>query len=100
MKSLKAHLREQMAGFVENPEPAPDDTEIFWVLPENAQACEVFLACASQWKLYPATGKRMALDYVALEAVMRMLQVAEPPELFAKIRAMESAALKEIYGNG
>lgn len=74
----------------------PDDSaDDGLVLPENWPAVELFLACATQWHRAGMAGLPTGLDYVALEAAMRMTGVADTdrPELFAAVRIIEHAAL-------
>ena len=74
-------------------EASGGDVEIW---PDNILAVRVFLAMSTQWRvgLAGATG----LDYGALPAVMRLMQVppGERRIVFNDLRALEDAALETI----
>lgn len=61
---------------------------------ENAVAWEVFVACASQWRL--AGMAAVGLDYAAVAAVMGLLGLpdADRRACFHRVRVMEAAALE------
>lgn len=70
--------------------------QIFWLWPEHVRTLEVWLACATQWRVGPhgATG----LDYAGIEAMFRIRRLADAqdaPELFHELQLMERATLKE-----
>lgn len=70
--------------------------QIFWCWPEHVRTLEVWLACATQWRVGPhgATG----LDYAGIEAMFRIRRLADAqdaPELFHELQLMERATLKE-----
>ncbi len=67
------------------------EPEPFAVLPENAQAVELFLLSSSQWRF--AEGCPTSLDYPGMEAAARLAEIDLTPELFADIRIMERAAV-------
>lgn len=64
--------------------------------PENWAALEVFAALGTQWRTGAAGAT--GLDYGVLPGVMDLLCVAPDDRraLFADIRVMEGAALKEM----
>lgn len=70
------------------------------VWPENWRAWLLFCEMSGQWRVTPA-GDRMGLDYTPLFARMdRMGLDGEAwDEMFADIRAIESAALDQIAAN-
>ncbi|WP_428735732.1 DUF1799 domain-containing protein [Thermomonas sp.] len=63
--------------------------------PECVPSVEVFLACATQWRL-DASGAPIGLDYPALEAVMRMLGIDDLRQVFADVQVMEAEVLAVI----
>lgn len=74
---------------------ADDANDVCEVWPENRQALEVFLALQTQWRT-GALGGVLGLDYTALEAVLRMMQVTDQPTMFEDMQIMERAALEEL----
>lgn len=77
---------------------APSDEEVdVPVLPENWEALELFLACATQWRHVPMGGVT-GLDYTALYSVMAMHQVAatEQRERLAQVQRIERGALQAM----
>lgn len=60
---------------------------------------EVFLACATQWRL-DASGAPIGLDYPALETVMRMLGTDDVRQTFADVQVMEAEALQVFSAAG
>lgn len=73
----------------EGPEGEPDE---FGVLPENWEAVEAFIACATQWRV-DSRGTLLALRYADVEVVLRHRGL--DAEAFDKIQIMESAARTE-----
>ncbi|OLO06879.1 hypothetical protein BTW08_15415 [Salinicola sp. MH3R3-1] len=69
----------------------------FEVLPENWDALELFLDCATQWKHAPMGGLT-GLDYAAVRVVMEIHTVppAEFRDRFQQIRLLERGALKAM----
>lgn len=67
------------------------------VLPENWDALELFLACATQWR-YAPMGGATGLDYTALQSVMTMHQVpaTEQRERLAQVQRIERGALQAM----
>lgn len=68
----------------------------YYVLPENWQALELFLICQEQWHRAGLEGMRVGLDYLQLEAVMRMEGVTDQRVEFRRVRAIESGALEAM----
>ncbi len=66
------------------------------VWPENAAALEVFLACATQWRMAPMGGVT-GLDYAGVEATLRLLRVPDRRAVFRDLQVMEHAALKALH---
>lgn len=54
---------------------------------------EVFLACATQWRLDAACNP-LGLHYPALWAVMRMLGTTDVRQAFADVQVMEAEVLR------
>jgi len=69
-----------------------DDKPTFEVWPENWEAVVLFCRLSTQWKL-GAFGGFIGLDYVAVDATMRLLKIRQRERLFGQIQLMESAAL-------
>lgn len=77
-------------GVAESKEP-----ERFLVLEENWEACRLFTDCSGQWRL-SALGELLALDYNAVDVVMRRKGYADSAELFTQLQVVEHSALKII----
>lgn len=80
--------RDQVADFVG---PGSGDFEVF---PENWDAVQVFMACATQWRV--SDHRAVGLDYNGLLAVMQLRDTQERRDTFERVRILESAALKEF----
>lgn len=77
-------------------EAAASAPGVYEVLPANWPAVQLFLACASQWRI-GADGLPLALDYAGVLAAARMRNGAAPDRaLFAALQVLEHAALKEL----
>lgn len=65
--------------------------------PQHAEAVGVFSTLLTQWRMTPS-GKLLGLDYAAIPPVLQLLGVGRKKwgELFAQLRIMEAAAVKEI----
>jgi hypothetical protein len=63
-------------------------------LPEELQkpVC-LFFALGTQWRHAGMTGLRIGLDYTAIEATARMLDIEMTPQLLVDLRVMEDEAL-------
>lgn len=71
-----------------------DDDPRFNVLPENHDAVQVFLACATQWRwISGLKAIRQGLRYDAVESVMRMMAIADPADTFQRLRVLEDQVL-------
>jgi hypothetical protein len=68
------------------------------VEPENWNACRLFVAMDTQWKMLPVQVKRgtallrTGLDYSGLAAVAAGLQIALEPDLMAGLKLLEAEA--------
>jgi len=81
------------------PEALPDEAEEetdYRVLPENWEAVQVFIRCATQWRYAGMAGQPTGLDYPALESVMRMRGVDDLADTFDRIRIMEGEVLRVL----
>lgn len=65
--------------------------------PDNIESVNVFIAVSTQWRTGAsgATG----LDYTALEATMRMMNIKEHAEVLEDIRTLEDSALDTMRKN-
>jgi len=66
----------------------------FQVLEENWDACNLFMDCSGQWKF--VHGERVALDYNAVDVVMRRKKYPDSVSLFEQLQVIESTALNEL----
>lgn len=78
-----------------------DAAALFGIFPENWDAVRVFCALETQWREAASwTGYRVrtGLDYAAIGPVMKGLAIRKKhrPAVFADLRTMERAALKEM----
>lgn len=73
-----------------------EESTDFVVLPENAQALDVFLFCQSQWRT--SMSGLTGLDYSAVISVisLRCKKRKHQNELLAEVRLIESGALSAI----
>ncbi|MGZ3743860.1 MAG: DUF1799 domain-containing protein [Pseudobdellovibrionaceae bacterium] len=77
----------------ETPEPQKaSDLEVF---EENKDAVNVFISVLTQWNT-GGMGTIVGLNYQSVEFVFRLLKIKNQADCFAKIRVMESHALKLI----
>lgn len=65
------------------------------VLEENWDAVHAFLACATQWDR-SRDDRPIGIRYEALEIVMRRMRLADPDDVFWRVRVMENAAVREF----
>lgn len=65
------------------------------VLEENAQAFHVFMACQTQWN-YAGMGSPIGINYMALESVMRMMNIQDHTQCFDQVRFIEQGALSQL----
>jgi hypothetical protein len=70
---------------------APEPTE-FPVLPENWDACQLYLAVQTQWRTSPVGGL-IGLDYNAVDVVFRRRRFKDSPVLFEQLQLMERTTL-------
>jgi Phage related hypothetical protein (DUF1799) len=65
---------------------------------DNATSLEVFLACATQWRILTGGDKPwyQGLRYDGVEVVMRNQQIKNKAAVFADIQVMERAALEGL----
>ncbi|WP_353428767.1 DUF1799 domain-containing protein [Paracoccus denitrificans] len=73
-------------------------TEVFEVLPPNADAIDAWLACQTQWRIAAGMGgiAYLGLDYGAVDVVLRRMRFADPDAVLADLLVMEGAALKVL----
>lgn len=68
----------------------------FYLYPENFEALGIFAKLQTQWTV-GANGKRIGLNYPAIESVLNtLLSISSPKrraKLFGKIQLLESGAL-------
>lgn len=100
------HLAEQLSAFGFDPAAVEaareEETEamLFEIHPDNLEALNAFLAMQTQWRV--AVGMAGAfyvgLEYAAIPAVLALLGIprAARADIFASLRAMESAALRVL----
>ena len=67
----------------------------FPVWPENWPAVQAFLSVQTQWAI-GMSGGPTGLDYARVRAGLELAGVEATPELFQKLRILESAALAAI----
>lgn len=70
------------------------DEADYLVLPENWEALQLFLKCATQWRHAGMTGVRTGLDYPSVEAVMRITGVQDQADVFWRLQLIERGALE------
>lgn len=78
----------------------PAGTEDFEVWPDNWATVEVFLCCATQWRVVAGMGGLLyqGLDYPAVESVLRLLKIEDVGDIFNGLRVMEKAAGEVLNG--
>jgi hypothetical protein len=72
------------------------EEESFELLPENEPAAEIFLACATQWRLAGMSGIPTGMDYAGVQAAIALMGATPSPALFDELRDMEAGALKQF----
>ena len=78
-----------------------DDPDAIW--PENEAALTAFLRVQTQWRyVCPGDGsvRRAGLDYPAVEAALRMAEVAMTSDLFADLQVIEAGVLAAGQSEG
>ena len=80
---------------------AADQDGRFAIWRDNAATLDLFLACATQWRIIAGLNRVIyqGLDYASLEIVMRLLKVPDQIAMFNAIQAMERAAL-QVFNSG
>lgn len=68
----------------------PDTAELG---PDELAPVRLFFTLISHWRVHPATGVRLGLDYAAVQPTAAMLGLTMSPDLFDDLRVMEGAAL-------
>lgn len=63
------------------------------VAPDEVPVVGLFLSLSTQWRTCPISGRRLGLDYAAIEPAARMQTTEMTPRLFRDLRLMEQAAL-------
>ena len=63
------------------------------IAPDEVPTLGLFLSLATQWRWCPMSGRRLGLDYTAIEPAARMQAIAMNARLFHDLRLMEQAAL-------
>lgn len=79
-------------------QPAAKPKACFDVWPENWQAIEVFCECTDDWNS-DQKGRYRSINKLALESIMRMLEIKNMKEMFKNIMIMQAAAL-EVLNHG
>ena len=72
-----------------------EDAEEFGILPENWQAANAFLACATQWH-HDRNGVPLGLRYEAVDLVLRLRGIENIDDAFQRLQVMETAAVSEF----
>ncbi|MEX2475068.1 DUF1799 domain-containing protein [Marinobacter sp.] len=75
---------------------ASEEADDYPVLPENWDALQLFLRCATQWRYAGMAGVRTGLDYPSVETVMRMTGTRNKRETFWQLQLIEDEALKAL----
>ncbi|HEU0282323.1 MAG TPA: DUF1799 domain-containing protein [Gallionella sp.] len=82
-------------------EPDEDDeqdSDVFWVLPENWECTQVFLALNRSWRVDSFNGLCLGIDRPAIESTLRLMGVMPERhrEIFEDLQIMESATLEAL----
>lgn len=72
------------------------EPEVCEVWEENGPVLELFLACATQWRMDGMSGTVLGLDYPGVEALLRLRKVRDRAAVFADLQVMERAALEVL----
>lgn len=80
--------------------PIDVEDDDFPVLIENWQAAQLFQTCSNQWR-YAPMGGLVGLDAQGVLAVMDIEAIPQNkrPDLFARLRLIESGVLKTVSKN-
>lgn len=73
------------------------EPEVCEVWAENWGVLELFLACATQWRVDGMSGTVLGLDYPGVEALLRLRRVRDRAAVFADLQVMERAALEVLH---
>lgn len=73
-----------------------DEEKDFLIWPENWEAVRAFLSVSSQWSV--GVNGPTGLDYSRVRAGLEMAGIEVTPDLFGKLRVLESAALALMGG--
>lgn len=65
----------------------------FYVMPENWQACLIFMRLGTQWIVSP-TGEVGGLNYTAVEILFKMERVKNRKQIFEDIQTIEAEVVK------
>lgn len=85
-----ALMPEWMKARLAGTEAAPGEVRI---APDEVAALGLFLSLGTQWRWCPLSGRRLGLDYAAIEPAARLQAIETNPRLFRDLRLMEQAAL-------
>lgn len=66
------------------------------MLPENWEAVQLFLKCATQWRYIGFTGVPTGLDYSSVESVMKMSGIKDQMQTFQQLQLIEQEALNAL----
>lgn len=72
------------------------DSQVIEIGAAEADAVHLFFSLDTQWRRVGMSAARVGLDYSAIEATARMLDLSMSPALFRDLRLMEGEALKEF----
>lgn len=82
------------------PELQKDREDDYELWPEHWDAWQVFLSCATQWRILVGMGgvRYQGLDYGGVESVMRFqgIKGKDRREIFSQLQVLEEEALKVI----
>lgn len=67
------------------------------IAPDEVPVLGLFLSLGTQWRWCPISGRRLGLDYAAIEPAARLQSIEMKPRMFHDLRLMEEAAL-EAFG--
>ena len=73
-----------------------NETDYFYVWPENLKALEVFLDCITQWRITPG-GAFQGIEYTSLISVIQLkCKRKEREQTFNDVRRIEYGALQGL----
>lgn len=96
---IRAPSAQEMAAAGFTPEDFEEEAVELW--PENWPAWSLFCELSGQWRV-SSMGGPVALDYTAVFARMDRLRLDDAAwhDLFADLRVIEAAALKQMQSQG